>query len=186
MIRVVRSRICRILTISRDWGCSHTHPFSPELSLRAKRGNLVGAGESVGADIAATASRLPRRKRLATTTSLLIREQLAKLLRHSRASGNPERLCSNELWIPAFAGIADGLARPRMKDENSTLSTGTPSPAHAYPFSPELSLRAKRGNLVKVSGVARGTRSPRRFAPGDDKLGTREPSPVKGEGVFSW
>ena len=37
--------------------------------------------------------------------SLLMRERLAKLLSHSRESGNPERLCSTELWIPAFAGM---------------------------------------------------------------------------------
>ena len=39
---------------------------------------------------------------------------------------------------------------------------------------PELSLRAQRGNLVGVRNTAAGTRSPRHYAPRDDKLGTRE------------
>ena len=57
--------------------------------------------------------------------------------------------------------------------------------AHAYPVSPELSLRAKRGNLVKISDVVAGTRSPRRSAPGDDKLGTRqERNELDSIGVF--
>ena len=36
------------------------------------------------------------------------------------------------------------------------------------------SLRAKRGNLVGARNATAGTRSPRRFAPRDDKVGTRE------------
>ena len=44
----------------------------------------------------------------------------------------------------------------------------------AYPVSLVLSLRAKRGNLVGARNPTAGTRSPRRCAPRDDKLGTRE------------
>ena len=36
------------------------------------------------------------------------------------------------------------------------------------------SLRAQRGNLVGARNANTGTRSPRRFAPRDDKVGTRE------------
>ena len=50
-----------------------------------------------------------------------------------------------------------------------------PEVAHAYPVSAESSLRAKRGNLVEATDVEAGTRSPRRYAPRDDKLGTHEP-----------
>ena len=41
-------------------------------SLRAQRGNPVAAGEPFGADVAAAASRLPRRERLAMTTPLKV------------------------------------------------------------------------------------------------------------------
>ena len=44
------------------------------------------------------------------------------------------------------------------------------------PSFPNLSLRAERGNLVAARAVATSTRSPRRCAPRDDKLGTRESS----------
>lgn len=40
-----------------------------KVSLRAQRGNPVDPGASFAADAVATASRLPRRKRLAMTTS---------------------------------------------------------------------------------------------------------------------
>ena len=46
--------------------------------------------------------------------------------------------------------------------------------AHAYPLSDNRSLRAQRGNLVGSINAAVRTGSPRRCAPRNDKLGTRE------------
>ena len=57
--------------------------------------------------------------------------------------------------------------------------------SHAYPVSIVLSLRAERGNLVLSGTVDWAARSPRRFAPRDDKLGTRElRHPVDGGQIF--
>ena len=47
-------------------------------------------------------------------------------------------------------------------------------PTGACPVSLKRSLRAKLGNLIGASDAATGTRSPRRCAPRDDKMGTGE------------
>ena len=75
------------------------------------------------------------------------------------------------LWIPAFAGMT---VRGEGWPSGTLKSPGEAIDPHSYPVSRELSLRAKRGNPVAGRAILRVTRSPRRYAPRDDKLGTRE------------
>ena len=95
-----------------------------------------------------------------------------------------------EAWQPA-RNPANAAGQSGANGNWANRFPSTADAPHAYPVSLDLSLRAQRGNLVRATDAATGTRSPRRCAPRDDKLDTREQMPLMRTsfgrtGEFAW